>query len=56
MVDDALKAKPHTVDGKQVDPKRATPKEVYFGCMVLTNITKILVCVCVCVCLRPLAL
>ena len=27
-VDDALNSRPHILDGKEVDPKRAVPKEV----------------------------
>lgn len=28
MVDDAQKARPHKVDGREVEPKRAVPREV----------------------------
>ena len=30
MVDDAQKARPHKIDGKVVDTKRAMPREVCF--------------------------
>lgn len=30
MVDDAQAARPHKVDGREVEPKRAVPREVCF--------------------------
>lgn len=29
MVDELMKNRPHIIDGRQVEPKRATPREVY---------------------------
>lgn len=31
MVDDAQAARPHTIDGREVEPKRAVPREVIFN-------------------------
>lgn len=28
MVDDSLNGRPHIIDGKEVEPKRATPRDV----------------------------
>ena len=31
MVDDAQAARPHRVDGREVEPKRAVPRDVWFS-------------------------
>lgn len=30
MVDELMKNRPHIIDGRQVEPKRATPREVFY--------------------------
>jgi heterogeneous nuclear ribonucleoprotein A1/A3 len=43
MVDDALKSRPHIIDGKQVDPKRATPKEEAGNPVARASVKKVFV-------------
>jgi len=43
MVDDAQAARPHRVDGREVEPKRAVPRDVRinlvnFLCLILNTV------------------
>ena len=42
MVDDAQKARPHKIDGKTVETKRAMPREVCFICICAEAVTELI--------------
>lgn len=35
MVDDAMSNRPHKIDGREVETKRAVPRDVNFICLML---------------------